>query len=55
MTAIVGPSGSGKTSLLNVLANRISPNKNNLLEGEILINGRLCDYKDFFKYTSYVM
>lgn len=37
-TAILGSSGAGKTSLLNILAKRIVPLKENKLEGKIFAN-----------------
>ena len=35
---IMGASGAGKTSLLNVLADRISTDRNKVLSGVVLLN-----------------
>ena len=47
INAIMGPSGSGKTTLLDLLAQR---RDKNLLEGDILINGR--QFPENFNFCS---
>ena len=39
----MGPSGSGKTTLLDCLASHVQQSNNLLLEGEIFVNGEICN------------
>ena len=48
LMAIAGPSGAGKSTLLDALAGRI---RSKSLEGEININGRKMDSKQFRRIT----
>jgi ABC-type lipoprotein export system ATPase subunit len=51
LTALMGASGAGKTTLLDVLAGR----KNmGVIEGKILLNGRVPTPADFARITGYV-
>jgi ABC-type multidrug transport system ATPase subunit/ABC-type multidrug transport system permease subunit len=51
LTALMGASGAGKTTLLDVLAGR----KNmGVIEGKILLNGRVPTPTDFARVTGYV-
>ena len=52
--AILGPSGSGKTSLLNVLADRITKNKNATLTGKVTVNKRNRDQVNFKRMSAFV-
>lgn len=39
VTYIMGSSGAGKTSLLNVISDRMSNKKGNVVTGKVLLNG----------------
>jgi len=53
---IMGSSGAGKTTLLNALCDRLTLDRNNKREGEIVINDTYhVSQKDFGKYAGYVM
>jgi ABC-type multidrug transport system ATPase subunit len=43
LLAVMGPSGSGKTTLLDCLASHVQQSNNLLLEGEIFVNGEICN------------
>ncbi|XP_060530765.1 ATP-binding cassette subfamily G member 4-like [Cylas formicarius] len=51
LSAILGPSGAGKSTLLNVLAGY----KVHHATGQVSINGRLRNLKDFGKISRYIM
>ncbi|KAK9871012.1 hypothetical protein WA026_009972 [Henosepilachna vigintioctopunctata] len=51
LTAILGPSGSGKSSLLNILA----AYKSEGTTGNILVNGKTRNEKNFRKISRYIM
>lgn len=53
--AIMGPSGSGKTSLLNLLSDRVAKRKGSRITGEIFVNDKPFNSKDFGKFAAYVM
>ncbi|CDW79863.1 abc transporter family protein [Stylonychia lemnae] len=53
---LIGSSGSGKTSLLNVICDRIIPNRNVKLQKNVIINDRKeLDSRSFSKLGAYVM
>ena len=53
---IMGASGAGKTSLLNIISDRISTNKGDILKNEIYLNDTVRVNEDNFgKVSAYVM
>ena len=53
---IMGASGAGKTSLLNIISDRISTNKGDILKKEIYLNDTVRVNDDNFgKVSAYVM
>ena len=53
---IMGASGAGKTSLLNIISDRISTNKGDILKKEIYLNDTVKVNDDNFgKVSAYVM
>jgi ABC-type multidrug transport system ATPase subunit len=53
---IMGASGAGKTSLLNIISDRISTNKGDILKNEIYLNDTIRVNEDNFgKVSAYVM
>lgn len=55
-TYIMGSSGAGKTSLLNVISDRMSNTKGNVITGKILMNGNKVVNQDTFgDIGAYVM
>ena len=53
---IMGASGAGKTSLLNIISDRISTNKGDILKNEIYMNDTVRVNEDNFgKVSAYVM
>ena len=53
---IMGASGAGKTSLLNILSDRIAPNKGSKIRGKVLINDSIeLKGASFGALASYVM
>jgi ABC-type multidrug transport system ATPase subunit len=52
----MGASGAGKTSLLNIISDRISTNKGDILKKEIYLNDTVRVNDDNFgKVSAYVM
>jgi ABC-type branched-subunit amino acid transport system ATPase component len=52
----MGASGAGKTSLLNIISDRISTNKGDILKNEIYLNDTVRVNEDNFgKVSAYVM
>jgi ABC-type multidrug transport system ATPase subunit len=54
MLAILGASGSGKSTTLNLLAGRIKTSKDCKSGGQILVNGKKRDFKEFKKQAAFV-
>lgn len=52
--AIMGPSGSGKTSLLNVLAGRLVLSKGSQFTGDLNVNKKSVNARDFGKFGAFV-
>uniref|UniRef100_A0A0G4H9Y0 ABC transporter domain-containing protein n=1 Tax=Chromera velia CCMP2878 TaxID=1169474 RepID=A0A0G4H9Y0_9ALVE len=55
LMAIMGPSGCGKTTLLNLLADRVRPQKGSSISGEIRYNGLNANEFDVIANARYVM
>lgn len=55
LCALLGPSGAGKSSLLNILAGRISSQKNKVVSGSMSVNGEVVNPQQFRKHVSYVL
>jgi ABC-type multidrug transport system ATPase subunit len=52
----MGASGAGKTSLLNIISDRISINRGDILKKEIYLNDTVkVDDDNFGKVSAYVM
>lgn len=47
VSALMGPSGAGKTTLLNLLAGRLPISPENLISGEVLIDGSAASFEAF--------
>lgn len=54
LLAIMGSSGAGKTTLLNLLAGRLTSSYNVETAGQVLVNGKKRDYKEFKQISAYV-
>jgi len=55
VVAIMGPSGAGKTSLLNILAGRVSADRQKTITGRVLLDGSEIDPAAFRSEVAYVM
>jgi ABC-type multidrug transport system ATPase subunit len=53
--ALMGASGAGKTTLLNILAGRITKDKDNDLSGEVLFNGKSYSLNEISSFSGYVL